>query len=309
MTDAAPASAAPVLAVDIGGTKVASALVTGDGRLLRIARMPTPAGPPGQALKELCSQLQDFLHDRPVAAVGVALPAVTSAGQVLWVAPTLPGWGQLPLGRAIAEATKAPVWCEFDGYAAAQGEVWCGAARGCTSAAVLIVGTGVGAGFVSDGQVVHGGVGLAGTVGWLRFPDGNGGLGRPVESYASGPGLLTQARAYQAAEAEPFRTVDAVLAAAGSGVAAAERAVAEATAALASIVLGIISTFAPETVVLSGGLGSRPEVVARVQALVEGAGHPFSGPSTNVTASTLAGLSSLYGAGYLARQIAGRTGT
>lgn len=304
MTKAANPTAAPILAVDIGGTKVASALIDGDGQLLEMARMPTPAGPAEDALAELSAQLRTFLHDRRVAAVGVALPAVTRAGQILWVSPTLPGWGRLPLGQAIAEATRAPVWCEFDGYAAAQGEVWCGAARGCTSAAVLIVGTGVGAGFVCDGHVVRGGVGVAGTVGWLRFPDGNDALGQPVESYASGPGLLQQARAYQPGAAAPFRTVGEVLAAAESGDSAAERAVAKAMTALASIVLSIMSTFAPETMVLSGGVGSRPDVVARIRALVADAGHPFSGPTTNVTASTLAGLSSLYGAGYFARQIA-----
>jgi glucokinase len=290
------------MAVDIGGTKIAAALVGRDGRLLDRASMPTPAGAPDSALASLRAWLREFLRGRQVAGVGVALPAVTREGRVQWVAPTLPGWGQLPLAEEIADVADAPVWCEFDGYAAAQGEVWCGAARGSGSAAVVIVGTGVGAGFLCDGHVVRGAVGVAGTVGWMRFPENGHGLGPPVESYASGPGLLRQARARQRAGSAPFRTVDDVLAAAAAGDVAAERAIARATTALASIVLTVMSTFAPEIIVLSGGVGSRPDMIGRVKKLVANAGHPFSGTRTAIAASALAGLSSLYGAGYFAYQ-------
>jgi glucokinase len=295
-------ASSPVAAVDIGGTKIAAALVGPEGELLTMATMPTPGGPPHDALASLQAWLRDFLHGRPVACVGVAIPAVTRDGRVQWISPTLPGWDGLPIAEGIADAAGAQVWCEFDGYAAIQGEAWCGAAKGSRNAAVVIVGTGIGAGFLCDGRVIRGAVGVAGTVGWLRFPDGRSPLGQPVESYASGPGLLRQAQAYQRAGSTPFRSAEDVLAAASAGDAAADRAVAEATAALASIVLTAMSTFAPEVVVLSGGVGSRPDIVTRVRHLVADAGHPFSGVKTTITASTLAGLSSLYGAGYFAYQ-------
>lgn len=292
----------PVAAVDIGGTKIAAALVGPEGELLTMATMPTPGGPSHDALASLQGWLREFLRDRPVARVGVALPAVTRDGQVQWISPTLPGWDGLPVAEGIADAAGARVWCEFDGYAAVQGEAWCGAARGSRDVAVVIVGTGIGAGFLCDGRVIRGAVGVAGTVGWLRFPDAGSRLGRPVESYASGPGLLRQAQAYQRRGHTPFRSAEDVLAAAAAGDPAADRAVGEAAAALASIVLTAMSAFAPEVVVLSGGVGSRPDIVARVRRLVAGAGHPFSGAKTTITASTLAGLSSLYGAAYFAYQ-------
>lgn len=292
----------PVAAVDIGGTKIAAAVFGPDGELIASAATPTPGGPPREALCSLRGWLADFLDGRPVACAGVALPAVTREGRVQWISPTLPGWDGLPVAEAIADAAGAPAWCEFDGYAAVQGEAWCGAARGCRSAAVVIVGTGVGAGFLHDGQVIRGAAGVAGTVGWLRFPDGRAPLGRPVESYASGPGLLRQARCYQRAGSTPYQSTEEVFAAALDGDDAAEKAVGEATAALAAVVLTAMSTLAPEIVVLSGGVGSRPDVVSRVQQLVADAGHPFSGGQTTITGSALSGLSSLYGAGYFACQ-------
>lgn len=293
-------SVLPVAAVDIGGTKVAAALIDHDGRLLDVESIPTPQGDPDDALTRLCGWLRGFLAGRMVGGVGVALPAVTSGGRIEWVAPTLPGWSRLPIAERIAKIAGTPVWCEFDGYAAAQGEIWCGAARSASSAAVLIVGTGIGAGFARDGQVVRGGVGVAGSVGWLRFPDGCGRLGPPVESYASGAGLLRQAREYQPPGSVPFGTTDDVFRAASSGDAAAGTAVEKATVTLASIVLTMMSTLAPEVIVLSGGVGSRPDVVTRVRTLVASTGHPFSGARTTVTASALAGLSSLHGAAYFA---------
>jgi glucokinase len=293
----------PVIAIDIGGTKVAAALIDRAGRLLDQASIPTPGGYPQEALQSLLSWLQTFLAGRPVAGAGIALPAVTDKGRVQWVAPTLPGWSELALAEETARAVGVSAWCEFDGYAAAQGEAWCGAARGRSNAAVLIVGTGIGAGFINNGHLVRGGVGVAGSLGWLAFPDARRGcarLGPPVESYASGSGLLRQARRYQQVGCSPFQTTSDVFSAAASGDRAAVRAVDEASAALASMVLAILSIFAPEIVVLSGGVGSRLDVLGRVRDIVANAMHPFSGTKTVLTVSSLSGPSSLYGAAYFA---------
>ncbi len=291
-----------MLALDIGGTKVAAGLIDGDGQRLDLARTSTPTGEPRAAVAELCRWLERFVAGRPVAGVGIALPAITRAGRIEWVASTLPGWGEADLASAVAHAVGVPVWCEFDGYAAAWGEAWCGAARDVDSAVVLAIGTGIGAGFLHAGRVLRGDTGVAGTVGWLRFPiSGPSGqdtdvLGPPIESYASGAGLLRRARACQPPTAAEFKTTSEVFAAARTGDAAARRALDEATAAIASLVLATMSTFAPQVVVLGGGMGGRPDLVAAVKQLVAGSGHPFSETGTRIVASPLEAPSSLYGA-------------
>lgn len=301
MTEARPLS--PVLAIDIGGTKTALGVFDGAGRLVAESRLPTPRGDPLVALSRVVAEARTLAAGRAPAAVGIDLPAVVRDGTVDWAAWSFPGWDGFPLGAFWTDALGVPSVVDFDGYAAALGEFWQGAARGCADAVVVIVGTGVGAGVIHEGRLYRGRTGVAGAVGWSRFPNAEGRLGPPMEEIASGTAILRRAREAQPEGMEAYPTTRAVFEAASHGDRNAERVVGEAVAALAAVVGSIASMLAPEIVVLGGSVGSRPDVVQRVRRLVLQTAQPHTTRSLTITRAALGARSSLYGAGYMAHTL------
>jgi glucokinase len=115
-------------------------------------------------------------------------------------APNIPGWENYPLKGRILEAVGDPrlrVKIDTDRTCYILGEKWRGVAKGCDNAIYLAVGTGIGAGILIDGRVLHGVQDIAGATGWmaLQYPYTEEYI--PVgcfEYYASGNGIATQAR-------------------------------------------------------------------------------------------------------------------
>lgn len=195
----------PVLAVDVGGTKLAAALVDRSGRLHGAARTPTPQGPRASAHR-LWAAL-DVLVDRVVASAGadgIAGVGVGCGGPMTWpdgvVSPLhIPGWHEFPLReRLVAKWPETPVRLHNDAVCLAVGEHWRGAGRGSHDVLGMVVSTGVGGGLVLGGHVWDGATGHAGHVGHVVVdPDGPtcscGGRGC-LEAVASGPHLAAWAQ-------------------------------------------------------------------------------------------------------------------
>jgi len=160
-----------VLAVDIGGTKFASGLVTPRGELLdrAVVLVDQNAGPEShfRALADIVEQQlgQAERHEVRIACVGVG-----SAGPITrhceTVSPiNIPAWREFPLRARLAEITGHRVFGDLDGKALALAEGWQGAAKGLQSYAVLTVSTGIGGGVVLDGELLDGATANAGHVG------------------------------------------------------------------------------------------------------------------------------------------------
>ena len=294
-----------VLAVDIGGTKTAFGVFDRAGRLVREARIPTPRGDAERAVDGLLHRARAVIEGLPVASCGIDMPAVVSDGVVQWAAWSFPGWDGLPLADRFRRALDIPCVLEFDGYAAALGEVWQGRARGCDDAAVVIVGTGVGAGFVHAGELYRGKNGVAGAIGWLRFPEHDQ-LSQPMEDIASGTAILRRARSAHPLRDSAYSNTAAVFDAASSGDLIARRAVRDAMVALAAGIGAVVAMLAPEIVVLGGSVGARPDVVDEVRGLVLRTTQPYTAGSLVIDGAALGARSSLYGAGYLAHCLVGR---
>lgn len=294
-----------VLGVDIGGTKTAYGVFDQDGLLVREVTIPTPGGAPELTLPILLDQARAAVAGSPVSACAVDLPAVVSDGVVQWAAWSFPGWDGLPLADLFARALGVPCALEFDGYAAALGEVWQGRARGYQDAVVVIVGTGVGAGFVHGGELYRGASGVAGAIGWLRFPVEND-LGPPMEEIASGTAIVRRARAAHPAGDRAYADTAAVFEAASAGDPVARRVVRDGAMALAAGVGALVATLAPEIVVLGGSVGGRPDVVDAVRDLVHRTTQPFAARGVEIEGAALGARSSLYGAGYLANRLTAR---
>jgi glucokinase len=161
-------------AIDVGGTKIAAALVDAGGTLLTRTELPTPPRGSAEEVMATVAKLVDTLAEdgrwAEVTGVGIG-----SAGPVDPVRGTvspvnIPGWRDFPIVdrvRKLQPINGAEVVLTGDGSAMAAGEHWRGAARGYDNALCLVVSTGVGAGLIIDGALRIGPSGNAGHLGHI----------------------------------------------------------------------------------------------------------------------------------------------
>lgn len=183
-----------MLALDIGGTKIAGGLVDSGGRLLRQATRPTGVDP-FASLREVVAELA--VGSVAGVGIGCAGPVDTVAGTVSPI--NIGAWREFPLVERVRELVGAPVFLAGDAVCMALGEHWVGAGQGADAMLGMVVSTGVGGGLVVGGRPFGGVTGNAGHVGHVVVePDGEpcscGGRGC-VETVASGPSLVRWARA------------------------------------------------------------------------------------------------------------------
>lgn len=155
-----------VLAVDIGGTKMAAALVDRRGRIGWRSSVPTPFAASEEGLWATLAGLvaEAQLHgEARVCGVGCGGP-MEPGGET--VSPlNIPGWRRFPLRSRLAAHTGLPTWIDNDAKALALGEGWVGGAVGRRNYLSMVVSTGVGGGIVLDGRLLQGGSGNAGHIG------------------------------------------------------------------------------------------------------------------------------------------------
>ncbi len=198
----------PALAVDIGGTKLAAALVEPAGRVLTWAQVPTPRDLDAEQLwRTLDALITDVLARSGVApAADLAGCGCGCGGPMQWpagvVSPlNIPAWRGFPLRARLTDRLGGiPVRVHNDAICMVAAEHWRGAGRGHDNVLGMVVSTGVGGGLVLDGQLIKGASGNAGHIGHVVVdPDtgplcGCGGRGC-AEAIARGPALVTWAQA------------------------------------------------------------------------------------------------------------------
>ncbi|WP_030349636.1 ROK family protein [Streptomyces scopuliridis] len=192
----------PVASLDIGGTKIAGALVDGNGSILVRAQRPTPAREDGETVMRAVEAVLAEVSASPLWAsataigIGSAGPVDASAGTVSPV--NVAGWRGFPLVERVRAATGGlPVTLVGDGVAITAAEHWQGAARGYDNALCMVVSTGVGGGLVLNGKLHPGPTGNAGHIGHISVDlDGDlcpCGARGCVERIASGPNIARRA--------------------------------------------------------------------------------------------------------------------
>ena len=260
-----------VLAIDIGGTKLAAGIVDSEGRILARGEVPTLAAEGLEPVLGRIAELGRDLLSRPEVAdvsvhrvgVGCAGPVDLKAG-IVFNPPNLPGWVRVPLIDHLQQALALPAVLENDANAAALGEFRYGAGRGAQTIVYLTVSTGIGGGIILNGKVWHGLKDAAGEVGHMTVcPDGpvcgcgNRGC---LEAMSSGTSIARRAREAVTAgrktalsEIPALTSADVVqLAQQGDPVA---RGVWESAVTYLGIGVGaVITILAPERVVIGGGV-------------------------------------------------------
>ena len=185
------------IGIDIGGTKVAGALVDENGSIIREARVATPVSDPVALVDAVVGLVTDLRAGEKVLGVGVAMAGFIDHQQANVIYGTNFGWKNFPLKSEIEAKLDIPVIIENDANAAGWAEYRFGAGRGHQHMVMLTLGTGVGGAIIVDGKMLRGGFGVAGELGHMRVvPDGIPcGCGQRgcIESYASGTALLRNA--------------------------------------------------------------------------------------------------------------------
>jgi glucokinase len=184
--------------IDIGGTKIAGAVVDVEGTILADARVESPATDPDAIETAVAGLVARLAAKHEVTAVGVGAAGYIDADRsTVLFAPNI-AWRDEPLGRDLSNLTGLPVTIENDANAAAWGEFQYGAGRDVDDQLMITVGTGVGGGVIAGGRLLRGGYGVAAEVGHLCVvPDGRQcGCGNRgcFEQYASGSALVRAAR-------------------------------------------------------------------------------------------------------------------
>lgn len=251
---------APVTVVDLGGTKIAAARVSGAAVMDR-RQVPTPRDGRFESLVEGVAALVDGWTDGPV---GIATTGLVRDGRLSATNPgTLPVPPDSPLVAALQDRLGVPVRAVNDAQAAAWGEYVHGAGRGAASMVFLTVSTGVGGGLVLDGRLRIGAGGMAGHLGHMvGAADGPVcGCGRRgcVEAVASGRALA------QAATDAFGEAIDApALFRRAVHDPAAAALVDRAASAIARLLADLRAALDLELAVVGGGVGLAPGFLDRV---------------------------------------------
>jgi len=187
------------IGIDIGGTKMAGALVDDAGNVVNELKIPSPIDDSDQMIEAISSLISTLGEGQQVMAVGVAAAGFMSADrEVMYHSPNIAAWRNEPLKRRIETKTNLPVLLENDANAAGWAEFRFGAGAGSKSMIMLTIGTGVGGAIISNGVLLKGGFGIGGELGHaVLHPGGKEcGCGQSgcVESYCSGTALLKAAR-------------------------------------------------------------------------------------------------------------------
>ncbi len=265
------------IGIDIGGTKIAAALVSESGEIIRDLKVPTPAKDSEKIADAVVDLINELASGQQVSAVGVAAAGFIDAERANIVyAPNL-SWRNEPLKAKLEARVNLPVFIDNDANAAGWAEFRFGAGRGVKHMVMLTVGTGVGGAVVVDGHLLRGGFGIAAELGHINLvpngePCGCGQLGC-LESYGSGTALLNAAKRL-ASSGDPAGTRLAELQDAAGELTGQEvyqaiqerdagtlALLADLGAALGRAVASLTAVLDPELVVIGGGVSATGDLL------------------------------------------------
>jgi len=311
------------IGLDVGGTKVLGVAV--DPRdpavVLSEHRVPTPEGGVG-LVDTLAGVVASLVGSAsPPGAVGVGVPGLVDRSGRLRMGPHLRRVQNLPLASLVADRCGVPAVVDNDANCHAVAEHGGGAAVGADEALVVTLGTGIGAGIITGGRLLHGANGFAGEPGhmivdpggppcpcgkrgcWERFASGTG-LGRLARDAAAG-GRLDAVVALAGGDAEAVRG-EHVTAAARTGDGDALEVMGDFAGWIALGLANLVNILDPAVVVIGGGLVEAAdlyldEVRARFARLVMAGDHR---PELPIVAAALGDRAGAIGAAVLAAEVA-----
>ncbi|MGE5814802.1 MAG: ROK family protein [Acidobacteriota bacterium] len=265
--------------VDIGPTRTRLAVADLRDRQLanRVVSTPTALAP-REMLQQIACDLRKLMHETGVPAdrllaVGAGAPGIVNEHTgVVAVAPNLEGWHDVPMREILQEAFNAPVFVENDVNLAMLGEHWRGAARGHDTCAFILVGTGIGAAVLIDGQLHRGHHFMAGEIGFMcmgpQFVNIDFGEHGCLETIAGLHALAE--RVPNLVEQDPDGWISTLSEAAGRGEPEARAALLEIARLIGIAVANVTVVVDPSLIVLGGALFMQaPRLVEAVSSVAQ----------------------------------------
>lgn len=311
-----PDQAAWVIGVDLGGTKIAAGLVSPHDEIVKKVYVQTGASEgPAAAVERIAGCVEQLRSTLPageqVAALGVCCPGPLDhlAGMVL-DPPNLTGWVNVPLQRMLEERLGLPAPIEHDAKAAALGEFYFGAGRETNDLVFIVVGTGVGAAIIINGELYRGPTNSAGEVGHITV-DLNGpacscGSNGCVEVYVAGPDLAQRFReAVTGQQLAVPEEIDGryVAEQAIQGQPQAQQVFAQAGQALGTAIATMAHLFDIDFYVIGGSVAQAGDLLlAPTREAVRYRAFESIGPRVKVVASPLGDDAAILGCAWIARE-------
>jgi glucokinase len=311
------------IGIDIGGTKISAATFEKDGKIINqdYALIEQRQGcEVGNSVIKLCQKIcaQSNAKNTDELKIGICVPGIAySKTGTVW-APNIPGWDNYPIHQQMQQYfPNASIQIESDRTCYILGETIMGCAKGCKNAIFIAVGTGIGAGILIDGRILHGASDIIGAIGWMAL--------RPpydtaydkcgcFESLASGDGLAEQAklflkkdknydgvlRQYQIEKITSYEVFSAYLLKDPIAIKVIEQAIEMWGMAAANLV----SLFDPELIIFGGGVfGPAIPLIDKIYKEATKWAQPISISQTKFMATQLPKMAGLYGAGAVALTI------
>ncbi len=304
-----------VIAIDLGGTKCAGALVNADGQILESEKyiLGSKEGDEvGGMIHDLCLHLYEKVKKKhePVTGIGISVPGISyqNTGKV-W-APNIPGWSDYPLKKYLESSlpVEIPVKVDNDRACCILGETWLGVAKGSKNAIFLTIGTGIGAGILVDGRILRGADDIAGAIGWLALETEylekykNFGC---FEYHASGDGLVREAKDLLSIEENKqvsrLKTHDLtasdILGAYQDQDVVAEKVIRKAVSLWGKTSANLVSLFNPEMIIFGGGMfGPAEFLIGSIREEATRWAQPISITKVKIVSSSLGSAAPLLGA-------------
>lgn len=307
----------PVIAIDLGGTKLASAVFSEDGTLLSEEMLPLDQKA-GKAVGDLIiSQIQNLAEQQrqigeDIIAIGVCVPGISYQSRGTVWAPNIMGWENYPLRNHIESVIKnIPVIIDSDRACYIMGEAWQGAAKDCMDAIYLAVGTGIGTGIMINRKVFRGANDIAGAIGWMALEPPYKEEYREsgcFESQASGTGIAATAKrlvqsttGYNGSLKNTEIDAKAVFEAYAHNDPIAQKIISHAIDLWAMAAANLVSLFNPQKIIFGGGVfGPAVTFIPGIEKEARKWAQPVSINQVRFEPSALGPQSALYGAAMLA---------
>jgi glucokinase len=273
----------PVLAVDLGGTKIIAAIVSSMGQVMgKMYRLSGAGEGPEAVISRMFSAIDELLDSGNIALSQLGSISVASAGAidlhkgVVTASPNLPGWHDIPLRAIVKERYKVDTFLLNDASAATLGEHRFGAGRGVNNLVLLTVGTGIGGGIIINGELYSGISGSAGEIGHMTIDmDGSrdkcGNIGC-LEAFVSGKTVEREAidriqRGEKSSLVDIVAgrieeiTAEKVSMAAQTGDSLASEVILKAAICLGAGLVNLVNIFNPEMIIIGGGMAEMGDLL------------------------------------------------
>ena len=316
----------PVLAIDVGGTKIIAAVISDNGQVMAREYQPTLADEgPQPVINRILSAIDHLLSLKNIDSSQLHSISIAAAGAIdldqglVTSSPNLPGWYDIPLREIVKGKYRVNTFLINDASAAALGEHQFGVGKGVSNLILLTVGTGIGGGIIINGKLYSGPLGSAGEIGHMTIdvngPRCNCGNIGCLEMLASGTAVAKEAmrRISQGEKSSLARivegkieniTAEKVEVAARGGDSLALEVISKAATYLGAGLVNLVNIFNPEMIIVGGGLAKMGDLLLNpARQVVKERAFQLSAGVVRIVPAQLGDDAGVLGAAIFARQL------